>query len=73
VPSTVLRFCYAFFSLRKVSHLEKTRIYKGKTMSHLEISSKKLKVVQTVIRLFTTNGFHTAGVDLIVKESEVTK
>lgn len=42
-------------------------------MSHLELSSKKLQVVQTAIRLFTTYGFHTAGVDLIVKESEVTK
>jgi AcrR family transcriptional regulator len=42
-------------------------------MSHLEISSKKLKVVQTAIHLFTTHGFHTAGVDLIVKESGVTK
>ncbi|OCZ59511.1 TetR/AcrR family transcriptional regulator [Acinetobacter seifertii] len=42
-------------------------------MSHLEISSKKLHVVQTAICLFTTNSFHTAGVDLIVKESEITK
>jgi AcrR family transcriptional regulator len=73
VPSTVLRLCYAFFSLKKVSHLETTRIYKGKTMTHLEISSKKLKVVQTAIHLFTTHGFHTAGVDLIVKKSEITK
>jgi AcrR family transcriptional regulator len=55
------------------SQLETTRTYKGKTMTNLEISSKKLKVVQTAIRLFTTHGFHTAGVDLIVKESEVTK
>ncbi|MBJ9723335.1 TetR/AcrR family transcriptional regulator [Acinetobacter calcoaceticus] len=42
-------------------------------MPHLEISSKKLKVVQTAIHLFTTHGFHTAGIDLIVKESEITK
>ena len=42
-------------------------------MPHLEISSKKLKVVQTAIHLFTTHGFHTAGIDLIVKESEIPK
>ncbi|WP_212511648.1 TetR/AcrR family transcriptional regulator [Acinetobacter seifertii] len=42
-------------------------------MRNLETSSKKLHVVQTAICLFTTNGFHTAGVDLIVKESEITK
>ncbi|WP_336169796.1 TetR/AcrR family transcriptional regulator [Acinetobacter sp. 161(2023)] len=42
-------------------------------MPHLEISSKKLKVVQTAIRLFTTHGFHTVGVDLIAKESKIPK
>ncbi|WP_336167703.1 TetR/AcrR family transcriptional regulator [Acinetobacter sp. 161(2023)] len=42
-------------------------------MPHLEISSKKLKVVQTAIRLFTTYGFQTAGVDLIAKESKIPK
>ncbi|MCG5227162.1 TetR/AcrR family transcriptional regulator [Acinetobacter pittii] len=42
-------------------------------MPDLEISSKKLQVIRTAIRLFTTHGFHTAGIDLIVKESEITK
>ncbi|MEQ1345235.1 TetR/AcrR family transcriptional regulator [Acinetobacter seifertii] len=42
-------------------------------MRNLETSSKKLQVIQTSIRLFTTYGFHTAGVDLIAKESEVQK
>ncbi|MEQ1109154.1 TetR/AcrR family transcriptional regulator [Acinetobacter seifertii] len=42
-------------------------------MSHLEISSKKLQVIQTAIQLFTTRGFHTVGVDLIAKESQITK
>ncbi|WP_216070937.1 TetR/AcrR family transcriptional regulator [Acinetobacter oleivorans] len=42
-------------------------------MSNLEISSKKLQVIRTAIRLFTSHGFHTAGIDLIVKESEITK
>ncbi len=56
-----------------LSHLETTRIYNGKTMSHLEISSKKLQVIQTAIQLFTTRGFHTVGVDLIAKQSQITK
>ncbi|EHU1904680.1 TPA: TetR/AcrR family transcriptional regulator [Acinetobacter baumannii] len=42
-------------------------------MPNLEISSKKLQVVQTAIRLFITYGFHTAGVDLIAKEANITK
>jgi AcrR family transcriptional regulator len=77
VPSTVLWLCCAFFSPRKgtgfLSHLETTRIYNGKTMSTLEISSKKLQVVQTAIQLFTTHGFHNAGVDLIIKKSKIQK
>ncbi|EXS22870.1 MULTISPECIES: TetR/AcrR family transcriptional regulator [Acinetobacter] len=42
-------------------------------MSTLEISSKKLQVVQTAIQLFTTHGFHNAGVDLIIKKSKIQK
>ncbi|WP_025465145.1 TetR/AcrR family transcriptional regulator [Acinetobacter sp. GG2] len=42
-------------------------------MRNLEISSKKLQVVQTAIQLFTTRGFHTVGVDLIAKQSQITK
>lgn len=42
-------------------------------MSNIENSSKKLHVVQTTIRLFTTYGFHTAGVDLIAKEAKIPK
>ncbi|WP_151768306.1 TetR/AcrR family transcriptional regulator [Acinetobacter oleivorans] len=42
-------------------------------MPNLEISSKKLHVVQTAIHLFITYGFHTAGVDLIAKEAQITK
>ncbi|MPS60028.1 MAG: TetR/AcrR family transcriptional regulator [Acinetobacter sp.] len=62
------------FSPKKVSHLETTRIYNGKTMpNYLEISSKKLHIIRTAIGLFTTYGFHTAGVDLIAKQCEVPK
>jgi len=42
-------------------------------MPTLEISSKKLLVVQTAIQLFTTYGFHNAGVDLIAKETKIPK
>ncbi|MDR2251123.1 TetR/AcrR family transcriptional regulator [Acinetobacter sp.] len=42
-------------------------------MQNLETSSKKLHVIQTAIRLFTTYGFHTAGVDLIAKEAKIPK
>ncbi len=40
---------------------------------YLETPSKKLHIIRTAIRLFTTYGFHTAGVDLIAKESNVPK
>jgi len=56
-----------------LSHLETTRIYNGKIMRNLEISSKKLQVIQTAIQLFTTRGIHTSGVDLIAKEAKITK
>ncbi|EXV32904.1 bacterial regulatory s, tetR family protein, partial [Acinetobacter baumannii 24975_1] len=42
-------------------------------MPTLEIPSKKLQVVQTAIQLFTTHGFHNAGVDLIIKEAKIPK
>ncbi|EXA83308.1 bacterial regulatory s, tetR family protein, partial [Acinetobacter baumannii 118362] len=71
---SLYRLCCAFFSPKKVSHLQTTRIYNGKTMSNdLEISSKKLHIIRTAIGLFTTYGFHTAGVDLIAKQCEVPK
>jgi len=68
-----LRLCYAFFSPKKVSHLETTRIYNGKTMPNLVLSSRALQVVNKAIDLFHHRGFHTVGVDRIVKECEITK
>ncbi len=74
MPSTVFTALLCLFSPKKVSRLETTRIYNGKTMSNdLEISSKKLHIIRTAIGLFTTYGFHTAGVDLIAKQCEVPK
>ncbi|HAV5586307.1 TPA: TetR/AcrR family transcriptional regulator [Acinetobacter baumannii] len=72
-----LRLCCAFFLPEKaqafLSLLATTRIYNGKTMQNLKTSSKKLQVIHTAIRLFVTYGFHTTGVDLIIKEAEITK
>ncbi|CAM0689602.1 TetR/AcrR family transcriptional regulator [Acinetobacter baumannii] len=42
-------------------------------MHNLKNSSKKLQVIHTAIRLFVTYGFHTTGVDLIIKEAKITK
>ncbi|ENW34088.1 hypothetical protein F922_02650 [Acinetobacter baumannii NIPH 201] len=42
-------------------------------MPNLETSSKKLHVIRTAINLFTTYGFYTTDVDLIVKTSEIPK
>ncbi len=72
-----LRLCCAFFSPRKgtgfLSHLETTRIYNGKTMPKLVLSSRAIQVINKSIDLFHHRGFHTVGVDRIVKECEITK
>jgi len=72
-----LRLCCAFFSPRKgtgfLSHLETTRIYNGKTMPKLVLSSRAIHVINKAIDLFHHRGFHTVGVDRIVKECEITK
>ena len=68
-----LRLCCAFFSPKKVSRLETTRIYNGKTMSNLVLSTRALEVVKKGINLFHHGGFHMVGVDKIVKETEVNK
>ncbi len=68
-----LRLCYAFFSPKKVSHLETTRIYNGKTMPNLILPTRAIEVVNTSIHLFHHHGFHTVGIDRIVKESKIPK
>ncbi|RDM33709.1 TetR family transcriptional regulator, partial [Acinetobacter baumannii] len=67
------RLCCAFFSPKKVSHLQTTRIYNGKTMPNLVLPTRALYVVNKAIDLFHHRGFHLIGVDRIVKESEITK
>jgi AcrR family transcriptional regulator len=68
-----LWLCYAFFSPKKVSHLETTRIYNGKNMRNLVLPTRAIKVVNTSIHLFHHHGFHTVGIDKIVKESQIPK
>jgi AcrR family transcriptional regulator len=73
VPSTVLRALLCFFSPQKVSHLETTIIFSGKNMPNLVLSTRAIQVINKSIDLFHHHGFHTVGVDRIVKECEVTK
>ncbi len=68
-----LRLCCAFFSPKKVSRLETTRIYNGKTMPNLVLPTRAIQVVNKSIYLFHHFGFHTVGVDRIVKESKIPK
>ncbi|EGY5284470.1 TerR family transcriptional regulator [Acinetobacter baumannii] len=68
-----LRLCCAFFSPKKVSHLQTTRIYNGKIMPNVVLPTRALYVVNKAIDLFHHRGFHLIGVDRLVKESEITK
>ncbi|TPU11603.1 TetR/AcrR family transcriptional regulator [Acinetobacter baumannii] len=70
---SLYRLCCAFFSPKKVSHLQTTRIYNGKTMPNLVLPTRALYVVNKAIDLFHHRGFHLIGVDRIVRESEITK
>jgi len=73
VQRTVFSALLCLFSPKKVSHLETTRIYNGKTMPNLVLSTRALQVVNKAIDLFHHRGFHTVGVDRIVQESEIPK
>ncbi len=73
MPSTVFTALLCLFSPKKVSHLQTTRIYNGKTMPNLVLSTRALEVVKKGINLFHHGGFHMVGVDKIVKETEVNK
>ena len=65
-------FAMPFFS-QKVSRLETTRIYNGKNMPNLVLSTRAIQIINTSIHLFHHHGFHTVGVDRIVKESHTPK
>ncbi|QBM41718.1 TetR/AcrR family transcriptional regulator [Acinetobacter baumannii] len=70
---SLYRPCCAFFSPKKVSHLQTTRIYNGKIMRNVVLPTRALYVVNKAIDLFHHRGFHLIGVDRIVRESEITK
>ncbi len=65
--------CCTFFSPKKVSHLETTIIFSGKNMPKLVLSTRAIQVINKSIHLFHHHGFHTVGVDRIVKESKIPK
>jgi AcrR family transcriptional regulator len=59
-------FCISFI-------YKKNLIYNGKTMPNLVLPTRAMQVINTSIHLFHHHGFHTVGVDRIVKESEIPK
>ena len=73
MPSTVFTALLCLFSPKKVSHLETTRIYNGKTMPNLVLPARAMQVVNKSIHLFHHVGFHTVGIDRIVKECGIPK
>jgi len=73
VLRTVFTALLCFFSPKKVSRLETTRIYNGETMPKLVLPARAMQVVNKSIHLFHHRGFHTVGVDRIVQESEIPK
>ncbi len=73
MPRTVFTALLRLFSPKKVSHLETTKIYNGKTMPNLVLPARAIEVVNTSIYLFHHHGFHTVGIDRIVKESKIPK
>jgi AcrR family transcriptional regulator len=73
VPRTVFTALLRLFFSQKSISLETTRIYNGKTMPKLVLPTRAIQVINTSIYLFHHHGFHTVGVDRIVKECEVPK
>jgi AcrR family transcriptional regulator len=65
--------CCVFFSPKKASHLETTRIYNGKTMPKLVLPTRAIQVINKSIDLFHHHGFYTVGVDKILKECRIPK
>ena len=73
MPRTVFTALLRLFFSQKVSHLETTRIYNGETMPKLVLPARATQVVNKSIHLFHHFGFHTVGVDRIVKECQIPK
>ncbi len=62
-----------FFLPKKYLVYIQQEFYNGKTMPNLVISPHAIQVVNKSIDLFHHHGFHTVGVDRIVKESQIPK
>ena len=74
MQNTVLTaLLYLFFSQKSISFTYNKNFYNGKTMPNLVISPRAIQVVNKSINLFHNHGFHTVGVDRIVKESQIPK
>ena len=73
MQNTVLTALLCLFFSQKVSRLETTRIYNGKNMPNLVLSTRAIQIINTSIHLFHHHGFHTVGIDRIVKESHTPK
>ncbi len=53
-----------------------SKVYNTQTIKYQQIllmNIKKQEIIQTAIRLFSENWFHATGVDMIVRESWITK
>jgi len=69
-----LRLCYAFFfSQKSISFTNNKNFYNGKTMPKLVLPTRAIQVINKSIDLFHHHGFHTVGIDRIVKESNIPK
>ncbi len=74
MPSTVfIGFAVPFFLPKSISFRNNNNFYNGKTMPKLVLPTRAIQVINTSIYLFHHHGFHTVGVDRIVKECEVPK
>jgi AcrR family transcriptional regulator len=74
VPRTVFTALLClFFSQKSISFRNNKNFYNGKTMPNLVLSSRAIQVINKSINLFHHYGFHTVGIDRIVKESNIPK
>jgi AcrR family transcriptional regulator len=74
VPRTVFTALLClFFSQKIISFRNNKNFYNGKTMPNLVLSSRAIQVINKSINLFHHYGFHTVGIDRIVKESNIPK
>ncbi|GAA5585455.1 hypothetical protein Acal01_00587 [Acinetobacter calcoaceticus] len=66
-------FAVPFFSQKSISFRNNKNFYNGKTMPKLVLPTRAIQVINTSIYLFHHHGFHTVGIDRIVKECGIPK